>query len=169
MCTTYPNHVPSQDKGHTWRLNIKWEPIVRQFRVYSINFVSLKDFLQRWLKCSLEQGNVQNPCNSFSGLISLCSLTLEDQLSEKIISPLYFLYPLKDSLQSWPKFSPKSWYAEPILLLCRLMLKVTFEGQFSANLFPLYYIFLEVVSSNLAYHMSDILIEIISIQLRDRL
>jgi hypothetical protein len=40
----------------------------------------LKDFLQTWLKCSPQQGYVQNPCHSFAGLRSRSHLKVKNWL-----------------------------------------------------------------------------------------
>jgi len=61
MCRPHVAHVSAQGQGHNWRSNIK-QSNIRHYVVSALQVLHLlKDFLQTWLKCSPQQGDVQNP------------------------------------------------------------------------------------------------------------
>jgi hypothetical protein len=79
MCRTHVDHVSAQGQGHNWRSNIKQSNII-MFCPLCKSYTNWKIFFQSWLKCSPQQGNVQNPCYPFAGLSSRSHLKVKNWL-----------------------------------------------------------------------------------------
>jgi len=62
---------------------------------------NVKDFLQTWLNCSPQQGDVQNPC--WPCVSSMCKVTIEGQISNNQKLDI-MLCPLCKSYTNWKIF-----------------------------------------------------------------
>jgi len=92
--------------------------------VRSINPILMEEFLPTLLKCSTQQGYVQNPCYLCAGLRSRSHLKVKIELFA--INPILME---EFSLNFTQLFNWTRLCAEPMLPLCRLKVKVTLESQ----------------------------------------